>query len=254
MGICIFDCVYNYVIRYLMIDRTYQKLEVSTTPFNWCRLNDKKTPWDEDGIVTFANQYNRFYLDDKVPSVSPHLGAWRTTAPQMKDVGALYALERGILVSEKLLKILKDFHLAPHVLFEVPYEIKYDINTQWNESGNYYVIFFYTSLFNDIVWSRSVFYQHVYTEPDIVIADDIQFESSNHFQKNYKINLMEEGLDISPRKLYFQDNTPQYDIFGVFYYERSFHISNSCADLLNKHKIFTKYTKPSSHNYKMEWS
>lgn len=226
-----------------MVKSQYENLVIQTTPLLGCSLPEGKSPWDKDGIFTFTQTYNRFYKDDIKPSYIPCLGKWSTQKPQLTPLGRINIIERSILVSKKILTILTAFKLAPHILFSIPYEITYEINSQWDETGEYYLLFFYTSLFNKINWQNSTFFQHVHTEEDIIFSKDLKFESSDRFTQVYPSELIEKGYDFTPQDLFLDIEPYTYDLFGLFYIDNNLIISEACAAALRKAKAYSMYNK-----------
>ena len=229
----------------------FEKLIVQSSPLLRCDLPAGKSPWDDDGIFTFSTKYDRFYIEDVKPRIDPCFGMWFTQKPQLTHLGAINIVERSILVSNKILPILSHFRLAPHVIYTLPYEIKYAINSQWNETGEYYLLFFYTSAFNNINWQYSTFFQHVHTEEEIVVARDLKFESSESFTKVYPTILIEKGYNFTPQELVLNFQSKPYDLFGLFYINNYLIISEACSNALRKAKAYSRYNKGVPLNFKL---
>ncbi len=231
----------------------YNKLNIETTPLWFSKIPEGSTPRDENGIYTFAEKYNQFYLDDVEPFVEPELGVWSTQKPQLTEIGGIFPMTRGLLVSQKTLKILSDFKVAPYKLYSIPYEIRYMSNPQWDEFGNYYFLFFYTSGFNFIDWKSSYFYQHAYTEKSIVLKDNLQFNNAEDFVQEFKRLIFNEGLCLSPKNIRLLPSFEKYDLFGIYLYERNLIISQNLTEFCKKKKIFTRYNKAVDLDYKIDW-
>lgn len=232
----------------------YNKLRIETTPLLNCELPKGSKPRDANGIYTFADRFNQFYLDDKRPQLMPELGVWTTQAPQLTEIGALFSMSRGVLVSKKTLDIISNYRLAPYEIYKVPYEIRYKHNPSWDEAGVYFYLLFYTSGFNYIDFTASFFYSHVYTEKDMIIDDNLQFSNHLEFINEFKKSLFIDGIKLSPRSIKLLPSFSKYDMFGIFLFEDDLLISQELSTACKKKHVFNRYNKAIVLDYEIEWT
>ena len=105
----------------------------------------------------FCEKYGTSYLDEKVPEVEPDFGVQSFDPRKDWDLGVVPFFERGVLVSKKAIRLLSKFNLAPHVFYGVKHETIYDSNPSWNTNGEFPFLFFYSSLFNYVLFEKSTF-------------------------------------------------------------------------------------------------